>query len=124
MHTTIAIIFRCYQGTRTLLYSKVSDVVFCMTEYCFFCGLHNPCYQRKTKVGTATDYYPDRVGNAMRGISLTSGKKLKYSISVVRQMPQSHRAEIDKPVSQAVCRYLACVASVSNRVLRERWSGC
>ena len=56
----------------TLCYSKVSDVVSQMTEY-FFCGLHNPC-ERKTKKGDATDYYPDSVSNALRGISLTSGK--------------------------------------------------
>ena len=83
----------------TLCYSKVSDVVS-QTEY-FFCGLRNPC-ERKTKEADATDYYPDSVSNALRGISLTSGKKIKYSISVAPQISQSHRAEIDKPVSQTV----------------------
>ena len=56
----------------TLCYSKVSDVVS-QTEY-FFCGLRNPC-ERKTKEADATDYYPDSVSNALRGISLTSSGK-------------------------------------------------
>ena len=67
----------------------------------FFRGLRNPC-DRKTKEADATDYYPDSVSNALRGISLTSGEKLKYSISVARQICKSHRAEINKPVSQTV----------------------
>ena len=85
----------------TLCYSKVLDVVSHMTEYFFFRGLRNPC-ERKTKEADATDYYPDSVSNALRGISLTSGEKLKYSISVARQICKSHRAEINKPVSQTV----------------------
>ena len=72
-----------------------------MTEYCFFCGRYNPC-ERKTKEGNATDYYLDCVSNAMRSILSTSGKKIKYSISVVRQICQSHRAEINKPVLKKI----------------------
>lgn len=86
----------------TLCYNKVSNVVSCITEYCFFCGRHDPC-DKKTKEGDATHYYPDSVSNAMRSISSTNGKNVKYSISVVRQICQSHRAEINKPVSQKIC---------------------
>ena len=85
----------------TLCFSKVSDVVSFHDRILFFRGLRNPC-EKKTKEADATDYYPDSVSNAMWGISLTSGEKLKYSISVLRQICQSHRAEINKPVSQTV----------------------
>ena len=100
VHNNLLLFFDAIKEV-TLCYNKVSDVVSFMTEYCFFCGRHNPC-ERKTKEGDATDYYPDSVGNAMGSISSTSGKKIKYSISVVRQICQSHRAEINKPVSQTM----------------------
>ena len=91
-HSNLLLFFDAIEEV-TLCYSKVSDVVSCMTEYCFFSGRHNPC-EIKTKEGDAPD--------AMRSISSTSGKKIKYSISVLRQICQSHRAEINKPVSQTM----------------------
>ena len=100
-HNNVLLFFNAIKEV-TLCYNKVSDVVSCMTEYCFFCGRHNPCERRKTKEGDATDYYPDSASDAMRSISSTSGKKIKYSISVVRQICQSHRAEINKHVSQTM----------------------
>ena len=100
VHNNLLLFFDAIKEV-TLCYNKVSDVVSCMTEYCFFSGRHNP-REIKTKEGDAPDYYPDSVRNAMRSISSTSGKKIKYSISVVRQICQSHRAEINKPVSQTM----------------------
>ena len=95
-HTNLLLFFDAIKEV-TLCYSKVS----CVTEYCFFSGRHNPC-EIKTKEGDAPDYYPDGVSNAMQSISSTIGKKIKYSISVLRQICQSHRAEINKPVSQTM----------------------
>ena len=100
VHSNLLLFFDAIKEV-TLCYNKVSDVVSCMTEYCFFSGRHNP-REIKTKEGDAPDYYPDSVSNAMRSISSTSGKKIKYSISVLRQICQSHRAEINKPVSQTM----------------------
>ena len=101
VHNNLLLFFDAIKDV-TLCYNKVSDVVSCVTEYCFFfCGRNNPC-ERKTKEGDATDYYRDSVTNAMRSISSTSGKNWKYRISVVRRICQSHRAEINKSVSPAI----------------------